>query len=229
MARRFAVIGLGTFGFQLAIELEKRGGEVLVIDKDPDVIQDIRDHVTRAVIGDALDRDVLREIGVAEVDCVVIGLRSRLDASILATMYVQELGVKEIIVQAVSDDHRRALARLGASRVIFPEADMAARVASHLIQPNVIDYLWATPGYGIVELRVPQSFVGNSLIDLNIRQQYGVTIVAVRSPQEFKAAGGRRKPEEAPPFVPSPDYIFKPGDVLIATGKSEDLKRFPEE
>lgn len=228
MARRFAVIGLGTFGFQLARELEKLGGEVLAVDRDPEVIQEIRDHVSRAVVCDALDRESLREVGVATVDVVVIGLRSRLDASILTTMYVQELGVSEIVVQAVSNDHRRALEKLGAARVIFPEKDMATRVASHLLAPNLLDYLWVAPGYGMVEIKAPESFLGKSLLELNIRQRHGVTVVALRSPAAA-AIAGQPPPEGSPPFVPTPDYVFQADDVLIVFGKDEALKKFPGE
>ena len=228
MARKFAVIGLGTFGFQLACELEKLGGEVLAIDRNADVVQDIRDHVSRAVVCDALERESLREIGVGDVDVVVIGLRSRLDSSILATMYVQELGVKEIVVQAVSDDHRRALEKLGAARVIFPEKDIALRVAGQLLAPNLVDFLWAAPGYAIVETRAPRSFLDKSLLELNVRQCYGITVVAVRSPGAA-AAAGQPAPESPPPFVPTPDYVFRPEDVLILFGKNENLRGLPSE
>jgi len=228
MARRFAVIGLGTFGFQLACELENLGGQVLAIDHDAEVIQDIRDRVSRAVVCDALDRDNLREVGVADVDAVIIGFRSRLDSSILATMYVQELGVKEIIVQAVSDDHRRALEKLGAARVIFPEKDMASRVAGQLMAPNLVDFLWAAPGYGIVEVKAPPSFSSKSLLELNVRQRCGVTVIAVRSLGPGSAAG-QPTPERTAPFVPTPDYVFRPDDVLILFGKNEDLQNFPTE
>jgi len=226
MGRKFAVIGLGTFGFQLACELEKLGGEVLAIDRNADIIQDIRDHVSRAVVCDALDRDNLREIGVADVDVVIVGLRSRLDSSILVTMYVQELGVKEIVVQAVSDDHRQALGKLGAARVIFPEKDMASRVAAQLITPNFVDFLWAAPGYGIVEIKAPAAFFGKSLVELNVRQRYGATVVAIRS-QQAASATGRPASEPSAPFVPWPDYVFRPDDILIVFGKDEDLKNFP--
>ena len=229
MARKFAVIGLGTFGFQLACELEKLGGEVLAVDKDPEVIQDIRDYVSRAVVSDALDRDNLREVGVADVDVVIIGLRSRLDTSILTTMHVQELGVKEIVVQAVSDDHRRALEKLGAARVIFPEKDMALRAANQLMQPNLVDSLWAAPGYSIVEVRVPQSFLGKSLLELNVRRQFGVTVVAVKSLSAGAPASTKPSPESATPFVPTPEYIFRPDDILVLFGKNEDLRDFPTE
>jgi len=225
MARKFAVIGLGTFGFQLACELEKLGGEVLAIDRNPEAIQDIRDRVSRAVVCDALDRDSLREVGVADVDVVVIGFRSRLDSSILVTMYVQELGVKEIVVQAVSDDHRQALEKLGAARVIFPEKDMASRVASQLLAPNLVDFLWTEPGYAIVEVKAPSSFSGKSLLELNVRQRHGVTVIAVRSSGMARPAGQRAS--EAPaPFVPTPDYVFRPEDELIVFGKNEDLNKF---
>ncbi len=225
MKRRFAVVGLGTFGFQLACELERLGGEVLAIDRNADVIQDIRDKVSRAVVCDALERDSMREIGVADVDVVIIGFRSRLDTSILATMYVQELGVKDVIVQAVSDDHRRALEKLGATRVIFPEKDMAVRVANQLLAPNLVDFLWSAPGYSVVEAKAPPVFVGKSLIELDVRRNYGVTVVAVRS-----AAGGaatQPTPEGPVPFVPTPDYVFRQNDDLILFGKNEALRDFP--
>ena len=226
MARKVAVIGLSTFGYQLACELERLGGDVLAIDSDAEIVQEIRDHVRRAVVCDALDRESLREVGVGDVDVVVIGLRSRLDASILTTMYVQDLGVKEIVALAVSDDHRRALERLGAGRIIFPEKDMASRLASHLLLPNLIDYLWVAPGYGMVEVEAPESFRGKSLVDLNIRRQFGVTVVAIRSP-ESEAVEGQPQPEDATPFVPTPDYVFYPGDRLIVFGKDDDIRRFP--
>jgi len=228
MRRKFAVIGLGTFGFQLACELEKLGGEVLAVDRDPEVIQNIRDHVSRAVVCDALERDSLREIGVADVDVVVIGLRSRLDASILVTMYVQEVGVSEIVVQAVSDDHRRALEKLGASRVIFPEKDMALRVASQLLAPNLVDFLWAAPGYGVVEAKAPPSFLGKSLLELNVRRNCGVTVVAIRSPG-MPVAAGQPALESSVPFVPTPDYVFRADDILILFGKNENLQDFPNQ
>jgi len=228
MARRFAVIGLGTFGFQLACELQKLGGEVLAVDRDPEVVQEIRDQVSRAVVCDALDRESLREIGVGSADVVVIGLRSRLDASILATMYVQELGVSEIVVQAASNDHRRALEKLGAARIIFPEKDMATRVANHLLAPNFLDYVWVAPGYGMVEVKAPEAFFGKSLLELNIRQRHGVIVVAVRSPGAATIAG-QPSPEGSPPFVPTPDYVFQRDDVLIVFGKDEVLKKFPGE
>jgi len=226
MPRNFAVIGLGTFGYQLACELGKLGGEVLAIDRNPEVIQDIRDHVSQAVICDALDRDSLRAVGVADVDVVIIGLRSRLDSSILVTMYVQELGVKEIIVQAVSDDHRRALEKLGAARVIFPEKDMATRVARQLVQPSLVESLWVAPGYSIVEVKVPPSLVGKSARDLNLRQRHGITVVAVRSRAVVPSAA-QPATEPPAPFVPMPDYVFQPDDDLIVFGKNEDIQAFP--
>lgn len=229
MGRKFAVIGLGTFGFQLACELEKLGGEVLAIDRNADTIQDIRDHVSRAVACDALERENLREVGVADVDVVIIGFRSRLDSSILVTMYVQELGVKEVVVQAVSDDHRRALEKLGAARVIFPEKDMALRVASQLLAPNLLDFLWVAPGYSIVEIKTPSSFIGQSLLALNVRQRYGVTVVAVRSQAAAPPPGGQPAPEPAAPFVPTPDYVFRAGDVLVVFGRNEELQNVPAE
>lgn len=220
MARKFAVIGLGTFGFQVACELEELGGEVLAIDRNESVIQEIRDRVSRAVVCDAHDRDSLREVGVGEVDAVIIGLRSRLDSSILTTMYIQEMGVDEIIVQAVSDDHRRALEKIGATRVIFPEKDMATRVASHVLLPNLIDYLWAGGEYGLVEVKAPEAFVGKTLLELNVRREYGVTVVAVRR----GGIGEDGEPHE--PVMPSSDYEFEAGDILLVIGKSDDLTKF---
>ena len=221
MARKFAVVGLSTFGYQLACELQELGGEVLAVDSDPKIIEQIRDKVAQAIECDALDRESLQELNLGDVDAVIIGLRSRLDVSILTTMMLKEEGVPEIVALAISEDHSRALQKVGATRVVFPEKDIAIRTASHLMTPNLIDYLWAGSDYGLVEVSMPESFVGKTLVELNVRKRHGVTVVAVRHDEKGEEG------EPVPPFVPKPDYVFQKNDILLVIGSNENINKFP--
>lgn len=240
MKRRIAVIGLGTFGMEIARQLATMGTDVIAIDKDPTVVQEISDLVEHAAVCDVNDRDSLRELGVDECDVAVLALRGHLDASVLAVLVLQELGVKEIVAQAVSEDHRRVLRRIGATRVIFPDKDMAERTAQMLITPDLLDYVTLAPGYGMSEIEVPDPFAGKTIIQVNVRQEFGVNIAAIRNkvdtPASPKSSAEEREAAEplsshptarshGLPFVPPPNYEFKHGDLLICLGRTEDLRR----
>lgn len=232
MKRRIAVIGLGTFGQELARRLSLQGCEVLAIDRDLELVEGIAEHVTKAAAADARDRDALRELGVDECDCAVLALRGHVESSVLALIVLQEIGVKEIVAQAVSEDHRRALLRLGATRVIFPDKDIAERTAQTLVSPDLLDYTTLAPGYGLSELETPPSFVGKSIVQANVRQAFGVNIAAVRNRQAGGAAPSSPSSSATAkyglPFVPPPNYEFKAGDHLICLGRTEDLRRLAE-
>ncbi len=218
MKRRIAVIGLGTFGQEVSRQLVTLGCEVIAIDRDPEGVRDLADVVTRAAVADVLDRDALRALGVDECDCAVLALRGHIDTSVLAVLVLQELGVREIVAQAVSEDHRRALQRLGASRVVFPEMDMAERAAQIITAPDLLDYVNLAPGYGLSEIEVPTPFIDKTIIQANVRQEYGINIAAIRNRLDAaapatpdgtaKAAGalgkyGSSAPPNTPPAAPS--------------------------
>ena len=162
MAIKVAVIGLGTFGYELACALAREGAEVLALDVDPKLIQEIKDEVTSAAQLDALDKKALSALGIDEFDAAIVGFRSRLDTSILVTMLLKELGLERVIVLAASEEHRKALTMVGATQVVFPEMDLAQKLARRLVMPALIDEIVLSPQFGIIEIDVPSTFVGKN-------------------------------------------------------------------
>ena len=208
--RRFVVIGLGMFGFYMAKNLYEMGHEVIAIDKNKDIVQKIKDFSTQAVVADATDKETLIALGVHDVDAAVIGLGTSLDASVLVTLYLKEMGVKEIVAKAITEDHGKILKTIGATEIIFPERDIATKVATGISSPNLLDYLPLSEGYSIMEIAPPSSFIGKSIRELQLRNRYGVQIIAVK---EFI-------PERIN-FIPSPDFIIKDSDSLIIMGHND--------
>ena len=214
MGRKIAVIGLGMFGASLAESLYEHGNEVLAVDIEKDVVQKAQDRCTRAVIADATDKDTLAELGLVEMDVVVIGLGAPLDRSILATLYLKEMGVKDIWAKAVSDEHGKILKILGATRVIHPEKDMARKLAATLSTPMMMDQLDLAEGYSIIEITCPPSFTGKSIMDLQLRNKYSLLIVAIKKPGE-----------DEPIMLPTPDYVLRSGDMMVVMGAQENLEK----
>ena len=212
--RKIVIIGAGSFGYHVAETLYKKGHEVLVIDKDKTVIQKIKDFCTQAVYADATDKETLEALGVKDMDAAVVSLGDRIEPSILVTLYLKELGVKEIIVKALSEDHAKILKYIGATEIIFPERDVAQRLANRLSAKNMLDYLNLAPGYSILEIVPPKKFVGKSLKELALRSKYGIQIIAVKE----------LVPEKVD-LVPGGDFVIKDSDILIVVGKDEDLEK----
>ncbi len=180
MKQSVLVIGLGRFGSAAARELMALGHEVLAVDRDEAPVNDIAPDVTHAVQADASDEDALRDIGAREFDHAIVAMSSATEASIFATMALRNLGVGNVIAKAASTLHGRILERVGASRVIFPEREMGTRVAHSFSIPNVIDYLDVAPLFGIVKIRPPASFIGQTLRDVDIPGQLSLTPIAIR-------------------------------------------------
>lgn len=212
--KQFAVIGLGNFGRYLAIRLFELGHDVLVIDKDPKKVQDIKEQVTQAVVADATEREALEALGIREVDAAIVSIGTSLSDSILVTMNLMELGLKEVYAKALSEMHESILRKLGVTRVFFPEKDMANLVGDRLHNPCVLEQLPYLKGHLIFEMPVPQEFWGNSLKSLDLINRYGMRVLAVK----------RQKVREG--IVPPPDFLFQKGDILVALGPEEGLFRF---
>lgn len=212
MKKQFAIIGLGNFGFYLATQLFRKGHEVLGVDINTRQVQDIRDLVSRAVIADATDPLALKELELGKMDTVVIGIGSVLNNSILATLNVKDLGVKRVVAKAVSEAHGRILRKIGADEVYFPEKDLALSVAQHLDNPNVMDYLPFMEGYSIVQLAPPDSFIGKTLIELDLINRYGVQVIAVKE----------LVPENVV-MIPTGRFVIKDSDVLFLLGPDQAL------
>ena len=210
--KSYAVIGLGRFGSALARQLCKLGAEVLALDVKGDYVQQIANDVTHAVVGDAQDKEVLRALGVRNLDCAVIAIGDNLAASVLITMNLKELGVPYIVCKAHDETHRKVLEKLGVDRVVIPEHEYAQRLARTLNSHNVLDYIELSEDVGILDVPAPKSWIGKSLRELNVRAKLGVTIIAVEN-------GGKTN------VSPTADYAVGEGDTLVMLGDNVALEK----
>lgn len=217
MARRqFAVIGLGRFGSAMATTLAELGQDVIGVDGDAERVRQLADTVTQAVELDATDERALRSVGIQDVDVAVVSIGENIESSLLVVMQLRELGVKSIVAKAVTPLHGRILEKLGVTRVMFPEREMAVRIAHGLVMPNVIDYIELSREFSIVEVPAPDVFVGRTLKQLELRPKYGLTLIAIkRRPSPTTA--------QTTNISPSADEIIQAGDVLSLLGSNERL------
>ena len=214
--RTFAVIGLGRFGHAVATTLTDLGQAVVGIDANPERVRALADVATQALELDATDERALRAAGVADVDVAIVSIGENIEASLLVVMLVKELGIETIYAKAVSALHGRILKKLGVSRVIFPEREMAMRIAHSLVVPNVLDYVELSQGYSIAEIPAPATFVGRSLKELQLRPRFGLMLIAIRRP-------GAAPGTEVTNIAPSADDRIEQGDVLSVLGSNDRL------
>jgi trk system potassium uptake protein TrkA len=215
--KRFAVIGLGKFGFHVAKSLFEEGHEVVAIDQDRKLIREIDPYCTEAIVMDATDKESLLALGLDEMDSVIVSAGEKISNSILICLHLHEIGVKKIMAKAMDDDHEKILKKLGASEVIRPEMAMAIRVAKGLSTPNVLDFIPLAEDYNLLQVEPPRAFIGKTLRDLDLRARYHVNIIAIKEfiPENFILS-------------PAADFTIKDSDLLIMLGKSEDIKRIKE-
>ncbi len=212
--RKFVVIGLGNFGFYLAKNLFDEGKEVIGVDLNKERVQRLKGFCSYAIAGDATDKSVLESIGIETGDVVIVSLGTNISASILVTLYLKDLQIENIYVKIISEDHGRALEKIGATEVIFPERDMAKKLAETLLSPNLLDYLPLSEEYSIVEIAPPKEFIGKTLAELKLRRKYNITILAVRGVIPEKIT-----------MNPDGAFMVKDSDILIALGKPDDIQR----
>ena len=217
MAKKFAVLGLGSFGFSVAQTLFEEGNDVIALDMDTELAQKIRPYCSQAIIGDATQKDMLATLGLDEMDAVVINMGDKTSAATLVTLFVKELGAKKIVVKASGGDHGKILRKVGATRVIYPEIDMAVKVARNLSTPDVLDYFPMTGDYIIAEIAPVEEFVGKTLAELKLRSQYNVNVIGIKEfvPENFV-------------LVPAADFTVKDSDVLLVIGTRDDIKRIKQ-
>lgn len=216
--KQFAIIGLGNFGYYLAIHLYEKGHEVLAIDRRSALVQDIKDHVSQAVVADATDIKALEALGVKEMDTVVVCIGTNLGDSILTVLNLNDLGIKHLLAKATSESHARILKKTGAHEIVFPEKDQAVHLGERLHNPNVLDYLPSIENYSIVRIPPPSSFVGKALRELNLINRYGVQIVAIR-----------KEDSEEINIIPTANYIVTEKDLMIILGPNPKLDELQQE
>lgn len=214
--KQFGVIGLGRFGSAMATTLADLGHDVVGVDGSEERVRQLADTITQAIQLDATDERALRAAGINDVDVAVVSIGENIESSLLVVMQLKEVGIKTIVAKAVTPLHGRILEKLGVSRVIFPEREMAIRVAHSLVMPNVIDYIELSKDFSIVELPAPKAFVGQTLKQLELRPRYGLTLIAIkRRPQ----AGG----PEITNVAPTADERIAEGDTLSLLGSNERI------
>jgi len=211
---QFAVIGMGNFGYYLGRHLYEKGHEVIALDINKSQVQKSKDIVSQAVVADATDREALESLGISQVDAAVVCIGTRMQASILATLHLKELGIKSILAKATSEEHGRILKKVGASEILFPEKDLAIGVASRLDNPNMLDYLPFIEGYSIVELAPPKEYVGKTLKELDLINRFGIQVLAIK---EILPKGLI--------LIPGADFRVKDSDALIVLGPDEKLEK----
>ena len=211
---KYAVIGLGNFGYWVARTLFEANMETIAIDTDQEKVQKIKPYSDAPVVADATDRKVLMSLGLSQVNAAVISLGGNISASILITMYLSEMGVKEILVKAIDEDHGKILRKVGATEIIFPEKAMGIKVAKGLISPNILEYFEMAGDYTIAEVATPTSFIGKSLAELALPQKHHLQVIAIKEliPENFV-------------FVPKADFRLKDSDILLLLGKEHDIER----
>lgn len=208
--RSYIIVGLGRFGSEAARRLCELGCEVLVIEQRSELVQQISDNVTQAVVGDARDKGVLRALGAADFECAIVAIGDSLADSILATMNLKELGVPYVVCKAHDETHRQVLLKLGADMVVIPEQEQANRLARSLSNPNVLDYIELSDDFAIIEVPAPAGWVGKSLKDLNVRAKLGVNIIAIKQGTSINVS-------------PGADYAIASGDVMVVLGDTKAL------
>ncbi len=185
--KSFAVIGMGLFGSEIARKLYERGKNVLAIDTDAGRIDEIADNVSKAVVADARKRDILLQLGVDKCDCAIVAMTSDLSASVMITMNLEAIGVKHIICKATDETDKEILEKLGANEVIIPEKITADKLCRNLIFGNLIEYVELSENCSIVEIKVPNSWVGKTIVELGVRAKHGLSVIAIRNQMGISA------------------------------------------
>lgn len=212
MAATFLVIGLGRFGTSLALRLMDFGNEVMVIDTNEEAVNHIAPHVTQAKIGDCMDEELLRSLGVDSFDYCFICIGQQFQSSLEIVSQLKELGAPRVIAKADRDLHARLLLKIGADEVVFPERDMGQRTAMRFSVNGALECIELSPGYAIFELYVPGAWVGKNLIELDIRNRWKVNVIGVRE-------DGTIHP------ITAANYTFQPETSILVAGRTEDVSR----
>ncbi|MCC6548753.1 MAG: TrkA family potassium uptake protein [Ignavibacteriaceae bacterium] len=226
MRKKIAVIGLGHFGEYLCLKLTDLGSEVLAIDRDREKLDQIKDVVIHTVCLDSCDLKVLRTQGLEEFDAVVIALRDNFEETLLTIMNLQKIGVKRIIVRAVTAQHQQILQHLGVAEILLPEEETAIRLAQSLTMKNIIDSFSLNDDYIIIEAEAPGEYIGRSLKDLELRKNFGVSLITIRRMAESKGVLGiGKKNIEKIIGIPDAGTVIERGDILVVFGPEKNIKK----
>jgi trk system potassium uptake protein TrkA len=211
--KEVAVIGLGVFGYNVAVQLEKKGHKVLAVDRDRQGVERIKDQVTAAVIADVADENALTQLDIGKFDIVILGLGSSLENMVLAVTHLKRQGVKWIIARAGTETQEEILLKVGADEVVMPERQSARRLADFIALPNIVEFFDLGGEMTLAEIRVDKRVEGKTLQELDLRKRFGVTVLMIK------------EKNGAAQLITSPKIVFKKDDILIVAGKQENIER----
>ena len=213
MEKQYAVLGMGSFGESVALTLENMGCDVLVMDDSYEKIQDISDKVSYAMKADVSDPDALQALGGKNLDGVVVAVSENLEAGIMATMLCKEMGIPLVVAKAKNKLQGAILKRVGADRIVYPEIEMGSRVAKSLVSREFMDWIELSNDYSMVEIAVPDKWVGRTLVDINVRERLGINVVGIIVNGKIDVTLDPQKP-------------LPEGGVLIVIGANDVLEKF---
>jgi trk system potassium uptake protein len=215
--KQFAIIGLDIFGKRMLEELvEVEDIELIIIDKDKEIIDQYRNRVTKAYAADVINEDAIKKLISPQIDAVIIDLGKKIEASILVTNYLKKMGVQNILAKAESEQHAEILDLVGAKKVVFPNKEAAKRITPLLLSPLISSYLPISKDFVIAEIKPPQAFIGMSLIQLNLRKEYNLNVIAFR-----------KESKEDYVFF-SPEYMLEQDDIFLLAGNEGDVVKFAQ-
>jgi len=214
LKKSFLVIGAGRFGKSVALAIGEAGHDVMVVDKDEALIQEISSEVTDAVATDATSESCIKAIGVRDFDAVVLAIGSDIQASIMAAIILIEKEARYIAAKAQTDLHGKVLEKIGVNRVVYPERDMGHKIAHSLIAPSIIDMIELSEEYSVVEIAAPAKMVGKSLLELNLRARYGISVIGLRRNNVGNTI-----------ISPTAEDIVEENDIIVAIGDNKNLHR----
>ena len=213
--KQYVVLGLGVFGSTITKTLSEFGCEVLAIDKNPDCVQRVSDLATKAVIGDFTDIEVLSALGIEEFDVGIVATGTHLEESLLGVLNLKELGIPYIVAKAKNKRYKKVLEKVGADRVVRPEKEMGERVARSMLRKNITDLVEIDESYSIVEMKVPQAWVGNTLNNLDLRKRYGINILGRRNVDTHNLE-----------LSIDPHYEIQMDDHFLMIAETEKIEKF---
>ncbi len=224
--KKFLVIGLGNFGMSVSKSLMESNCEVLGIDVDKDNVQKARDILTHAIVGDASNRSVLMSLPIKDFDGAIVSIGQEMGSSILISLYLKEIGIENIVVRAISEDHVKVLELLGITEIVFPERDIAHRIGKKLSMKNALDYLPLSEDYAILEVTPPHSFTGKKLKELAISAKFGCQVLGIRFPGKGAGTPGKKTGNGyITKMAPSGNDEILENSVMIVLGKQEDIDK----
>ncbi len=210
----YGIIGLGRFGMALALELAKAGADLIVLDRDEEKVRELREYTDNAFVVSSLDKKTLEETGIQNCDVAVVCIGEALDTSILTTLHLVSLGIPSVMAKSTSTEHGEILEKLGA-KVVYPEQDMAIRLANRLEASQMLDYIQLSEKLNLSKLMVPEKMIGKTVLEVNLRKHFGANIIAVENDGNLKE-------------MVAPDYIFRRGDILFVSGSKEGLSKLSQ-